>query len=177
VIAEADSEKDFCSTTFLDLQNPRSLVLTFIMAVHVGVFIKLLIIFCSIWSTFATEIDEAKVAECGLYLMPSRNPEHGRGLVAGKFIVEEQQIDISVTVAIRTEDITGTQLNNYVFGTEEDGIAVAELGLDMLYNHNEISFIKRMWAPTVLSKFEDQKLAHTTYSEVIIKTVKNVSGR
>ena len=147
------------------------------MAVHVGVFIKLLIIFCSIWSTFATGIDEAKVAECGLYLMPSSNPEHGRGLVAGKFIMEEQQVDRSVTVAVRSEDITGTQLNNYVFGTEENGIAVAELGLDMLYNHKEISFMKRTWASTVLSKFEDQKLAHTTYSEVFIKTSKNVSGR
>jgi hypothetical protein len=147
------------------------------MAVQIKVFIKLLIIFCSIWSTFATEIDEEKVAECGLYLMPSSNPEHGRGLVAGKFIVEEQQVDRSVTVAIRTEDITATQLNNYVFGTEEDGIAIAELGLDMLYNHKEISFMKRMWAPTVLSKFEDQKLAHTTYNEVIIKTAKNISGR
>ena len=148
------------------------------MVVHiVGVFIKLLTIFCSIWSTFATEIDEAKVAECGLYLMPSRNPEHGRGLVAGKFIVEEQQIDRSVTVAVRTEDITATQLNNYVFGTEEDGIAIAELGLDMLYNHKNFSFMKRAWASYVLSKFEDQKLAHTTYSEVFIKTSKNVSGR
>ena len=55
------------------------------MVVQVGVLIKLLITFSSIWSTFATEIDEAKVAECGLYLMPSSNPEHGRGLVAGKF--------------------------------------------------------------------------------------------
>ena len=147
------------------------------MIVHVGVFIKIFIIFSSICNNLAAEVDQVLTAECGLYLVPLSNPEYGRGIVAGKLIVNEQQIDRSVTLAVRIEDVTSTQLNNYVFGTTEDGIAIAELGLDMLYNHREYSTLKRTWASEVLFKFEDQKLAHTTYSEVIIKTAKNISGQ
>ena len=151
------------------------------MVARVAVFIILFNIFCSVSSNVATEVlvkaDEAPVAECGIYLIPSSNPEHGRGLVAGKFIVNEQRIDKSVTVAVRSEDIASTQLDNYVFGTAEDGIAIAELGLDMLYNHKDVPTLKRTWAADDLFKFEDQKLAHTSYSQVYINTAKNISGQ
>ena len=147
------------------------------MVRYVGVFIKLFIIFNSVSSKSAAEVDENIVAECGLYLVPLSNPEYGRGLVAGKFIANEQQIDKSVTLAVRSEDIKTTQLNNYVFGTTEEGIAIAELGLDMIYNHRDHSTLKRTWASDDSFKFEDQKLAHTTYNQVAISVPKNVSGR
>ena len=146
----------------------------------VGVFVILLNIFGSVASEVATEVldnaGEIVVAECELYLVPLKNPDYGRGLVAGKFIEEDVEIDRSVVLAIHADDCAKTQLSNYVFGSHEGGIAIAQLGLDMLYNHNDIATVTRTWAHGDLRMFEEQELPHATHTEVLIRTSKNVSG-
>ena len=151
------------------------------MVARVAVFIILFNIFCSVSSNVATEVlvkaDEAPVAECGIYLAPASNPEHGRGLVAGKFIRENEHLYSSVVLTIDFNNLESTQLINYVFCSVEDGVAIAQLGLDMSYNHKESATITRMWAPGERPMFEDQVLAHATHTEVLIETKKNVSGQ
>lgn len=114
--------------------------------------------------------------ECGLYLAPSLIYKSGRGIVAGKFIAEDQKIHQSASLAIREDECRLAQLNNYVVASHENGIAVAELGLDMLYNHRDAFTVKKRWETSELSKFEDQRLAHTTYSSIISSVATNVAG-
>lgn len=117
------------------------------------------------------------ISECGLYLAPSLSQENGRGIVAGKFIVEDQLIHQSASIAISEEEWRLSQINNYVVASHEDGIAVAELGLDMLYNHRSDFTMKKRWESSALTRFEDQKLAHTTYSGIISSVASNITGK
>lgn len=146
-----------------------------------GVFIILSSIFRSFSDNVATEAvgnaDDGLVAECEFYLVPSSNPKYGRGIVSGKFIETDQEIDRSIVLAIHSDHLESTQLNNYVFGTKEDGVNIAQLGLDMLYNHRDSATVTRVWAPGHLHMFEDQVLPHATHTEVRIITNKKVSGR
>lgn len=145
-----------------------------------GVFVILFNIFGSVASEVATEVldnaGEKVVAECEMYLVSHRNPDYGRGLVSGKYIEENEEIDRSVVLAIHADDCAKTQLSNYVFGSHERGIAIAQLGLDMLYNHNDIPTVTRTWANSDLRMFEEQELPHATHTGVLIRTSKNVSG-
>ena len=125
-------------------------------------------------------VDKANVElidECGMYLIPASNPERGRGLVAGQFIDEDVEINRSVVLMIHNDDFHLTQLSNYVFGTAEGDISIAQLGLDMLYNHKATATVKRTWAPGDDLLFVDQVLAHATHTEVLTTTKKNVSGQ
>ena len=121
--------------------------------------------------------DDGLVPECKFYLVPSSNPKYGRGIVSGMFIEADQEIYRSIVLAIHTSHLESTQLANYVFGTNEDGIAIAQLGLDMLYNHRDYATVTRVWAPGHQHMFEDQLLPHATHTEVRIITKKKVSGR
>lgn len=122
-------------------------------------------------------INSERMSECGLYLAPSLIQENGRGIVAGKFIVEDQLIHQSASIAISEEEWRLSQINNYVVASHEEGIAVAELGLDMLYNHRNDFTMKKRWESSALTRFEDQKLAHTTYSGIISSVANNITGK
>ena len=68
---------------------------------------------------------------------------------------------------MRHGDIETTMLNNYVFGTGEDGISMAELGPGMVYNHRLPTNYYRVWdeSPQVIL-FEEQVEAYTTYKGI-----------
>lgn len=115
-------------------------------------------------------------AVCALYLAPSALPGHGRAIVAGKFIAEGQAVDRAVTLAIKYDDVKDTQLNNYVFGTNEDGITMTEFGVGMLYNHNKSPGIHHNWDTEKVAAASDQELAHTTFTTVTATATKNILG-
>jgi hypothetical protein len=137
-------------------------------------FLLIISVFSSLSSAI---IDVDPLSECGIYLAPSLTAALGRGLIAGKDIVGGQMINPSVTLAVRYDDIKSTQLMNYLFGSHEDDVAIAELGFDMMLNHREMNSIERNWETPELNNYSDQKLAHTTYTNVVPSMVSNVSGR
>ena len=115
--------------------------------------------------------------ECGTYLAPSLTLALGRALIAGNDIASGQQMTPSIALAVRNDDFESTQLMNYLFGTHEDDISIAAIGLDMMLNHRETKSIERTWENSQMRSYFDQKLAHTTYNNVILSTASNVSGR
>ena len=110
--------------------------------------------------------------ECGLYVAPSTVPHLGRGIFTGKAYRENDTIEVSVTLPVRYRDVDGTQINNYIFGTGEDGIAMLEYGPGMLYNHRIPTNYYRVWderddavpRPTL---FDEQVEAYTTYRSIL----------
>ena len=141
--------------------------------------LKVTTAFLLLISAFSSSLaitDPDLTSECGIYLAPSLTTALGRGLIAGKDIIGGQMINPSVTLAVRYKDIESTQLMNYLFGSHEDDIAIAEIGYDMMFNHREMSSIDRNWETPELNSYSDQKLAHTTYSNVVPSTVSNISG-
>ena len=117
------------------------------------------------------------VAECGMYMAPSDVSGRGRVVIAGKFIRAGQIIDHAVTLTVKHSDIKDTQLNNYVYGTNEEGFSMAELGVSMLYNHHESPGVHNNWDSEVLSKTSDQIFAHTTFTTVASTASKNFEGQ
>ena len=136
----------------------------------------ILLVISAISSSSAITVADS-TSECGIYLAPSLTAALGRGLIAGKDIIGGQMIYPSVTLAVRYDDVESTQLMNYLFGSHEDDIAIAEIGFDMMLNHREIESIERNWETPELRSYSEQKLAHSTYSNVIPSTVSNISGR
>ena len=114
--------------------------------------------------------------ECALYLAPSAISGHGRAIVAGKFIPKGQAIDRVVTLAMKYDDIKDTQLNNYVFGTNEEDITMTEFGVGMLYNHNKSPGVHHNWDTEIVAKASDQQLAHTSFTTVTATSSKDHVG-
>ena len=115
--------------------------------------------------------------ECEIYSAPSLTVALGRALIAGNDFASGQKIALSVSLAVRHDDFVTTQLMNYLFGTHEDGISLSVIGLDMIFNHREKESIERTWESPKMRYYAEQKLAHTTYNNVILSTVSNVSGK
>ena len=47
----------------------------------------------------------------------------------------------SVTLAVRYDDVESTQLMNYLFGSHEDDITIAEIGFVMTTVSEKVSFL------------------------------------
>lgn len=65
---------------------------------------------------------------CNAYLIPSLIPMAGRGVVSGKNYRKKQRIELVPTIAISNKVTSITQLQNYVFSTEEDDYDMICLG-------------------------------------------------
>lgn len=115
--------------------------------------------------------------ECGLFVAPSAVPGQGRVVIAGKFIKNGQIIDHAVTLALKHSDIEDTQLNNYVYGTNEDGFSMAEFGMAMLLNHHESPGVQHTWDTKNVAKASDQILAHTTFTTVSTTSLRSFEGK
>ena len=132
---------------------------------------------CRSSENFSSTSKISNNGECEIYLAPSLTVALGRALIAGNDFASGQKIALSVSLAVRHDDIVTTQLTNYVYGTHEDGISLSVIGLDMIFNHREKESIERTWESPKMRYYAEQKLAHTTYNNVILSTVSNVSGK
>ena len=115
--------------------------------------------------------------ECEIYLAPSLTVALGRALIAGNDFASGQEMAPTIALAVRHDDFESTQLTNYLFGTHEDDISLAAIGLDMIFNHREKESVERNWESLEMRYYAEQKLAHTTYNNVILSTISNVSGK
>jgi hypothetical protein len=121
--------------------------------------------------------NEGVNSECEIYLAPSLTAALGRGLIAGNDSASGQELGTSIALAVRYHDFKSTQLMYYFYGTHEDDISLAAIGLDMIFNHRETESIKRNWESHEMRNYADQKLAHTTHNNVVLSIKLNVSGR
>lgn len=106
---------------------------------------------------------------CDLYLAPSTVPNLGRGIFAGRNFAKDEILEVSVTLAMRHDDIESTMLNNYVFDTEERGISMVEFGPGSIYNHKLPTNYHRLWDEDRLATpllFADQTQPYSTYSGI-----------
>jgi hypothetical protein len=111
---------------------------------------------------------------CQLYLAPSLTPGFDRGVFAGVSIKQDEVIECSVTIAVEYSSILETQLDNYVWGTWEPHIRMAEFGPGMLFNHGNPPVMRRT-VPINMKKASDQRHAHTTSSPVLNVAMRDIS--
>ena len=129
------------------------------------------------FSSTSSTSDDGVSGECEIYLAPSLTVALGRALIAGNDFASGQVLASSIALAVEHVDFESTQLTNYLFGTHDDDISLAVIGLDMMFNHRETESIKRRWEIPEMRNYAEQTLAHTTYNNVVLSTVSNVSGR
>ena len=121
--------------------------------------------------------DDGVSGECGIYLAPSLTVALGRALIAGNDFASGQVLASTIALAVRHDDFESTQLMDYLFETHEEDILIVAIGLDMMFNHREIESVERTSENFQIRNYAEQKVAHTTYNDVILSTVSNVSGR
>ena len=122
--------------------------------------IVFLVINCIIQTNALTDRISKLYHQCGLYLAPSLTPGMGRGVFAGSSYTAGDLIMNSVTLFVSDAYTSGWQLNNYLWGTDEPSISVAEFGAGMLLNHKNPSSISNSW-PSYFKISSEQELAHT----------------
>ena len=132
----------------------------------------LLTVFCVCPTVSVAEASDDHV--CQLFLAPSLTPGCGRGIFAGAQIQFGQIVENTVTIAVDHGTISGMQLNNYVWATDESHISMAEFGAGMLYNHRNPPLFAHQW-PVNMKQASDQRHAHTTFSSVLNVAERDIS--
>jgi hypothetical protein len=69
----------------------------------------------------------------------------GRGIFAGRFFKDEEEVDMAPTITIHESAVGATQLNRYAYTSEEDDYRIVNLGAAMLFNHNPVASVTNYW--------------------------------
>jgi hypothetical protein len=122
----------------------------------------------------------SSVARCSLYLAPSKIPNAGRGVFAGKYFDINDLVDIGPTLLIRSNDCTDTQLEDYVFGSDHEDYSMVAFGPPSLFNSHPNKSLYYNWQPQKIrsdGQFEEFTIApqsvmnhnmpYTTYTRTI----------
>lgn len=134
----------------------------------------LLLTICCTYHSVVSAAEASSDEVCHLYLAPSFTPGCGRGVFAGAQIHSGEIAENSVTIAVDHVSISGTQLNNYVWSTDESHISMAEFGPGMLYNHRNPPLFMHHW-PRNMKQAAEQRHAHTTYPSVLNVAERDIS--
>lgn len=82
---------------------------------------------------------------CDIYMAPSLIPGAGRGIIAGKDFNINEVVEIEPTIMIPDEVVKSTQLNNYVFGSNDPNFHLINFGYGVLYNHRDPKTMQHSW--------------------------------
>jgi hypothetical protein len=80
-----------------------------------------------------------------MYLVPSRIPNAGRGVVAGTFFMKEDFIEECVTLQVPKPTTYATQLMHYVYGSNHDDYSMVMFGPSSLFNHHANRTVYYTW--------------------------------
>jgi hypothetical protein len=133
-----------------------------------------LLTICYTYHTVVSVSDVSGDEVCHLFLAPSLTPGCGRGVFAGAPIHVGEIVENTVTIAVDHVSISGMQLNNYVWSTDESHISMAEFGAGMLYNHRNPPLFTHHW-PKNMKLAADQRHAHTTFPSVLNVADRDIS--
>lgn len=123
----------------------------------------------------ATERSEG---ECLLYLAPSLLTQAGRGVIAGTELDIDYVIETSPTIVFPQEISSSCQLDNYVFGTEDEEYSMLIFGPGSLYNHaSSHQSVQHFWNDhEVKLAGEVSDLPYSDYTYCYFQTLKNVAA-
>jgi hypothetical protein len=133
-----------------------------------------LLTICCTYHAVLSASDVSGDEVCHLYLAPSLTPGCGRGVFAGAQIHSGEIVENTVTIAVDHVSISGMQLNNYVWSTDESHISMAEFGAGMLYNHRNPPLFMHHW-PKNMKLAADQRHAHTTFPSLLNVAERDIS--
>lgn len=113
--------------------------------------------------------------QCKLYLAPSKIPDAGKGVFSGVKAKQEDYLESTPNVIVRTDHIRSLQLFNYVYSAEDDDFSMASFGASMLYNHKNPKDIDHYWAsgdiPPAKSVLWNP---YTTYTQSNYELLRNI---
>ncbi len=111
---------------------------------------------------------------CSLYLAQSNIPNAGRGVFAGKYFDINDLVELGPTLLIRGDDCAGTQLEDYIFGSDHDDYSMVVFGPPSLFNSHNNKSLYYNWQPSpagVTISASDSILNHsipyTTYTATV----------
>lgn len=141
------------------------------------VFVSIITIIGSSITSHNNETNSSnEIHECSFYVAPSDTPGLGRGIINGKNISDGQYFEefSSSTIVVEYESIRKWQLSNYVFGTDNESLSIAAIGLPMLFNHHKDKEYDHYWVDSWLPN--EQKLSHTTSVPIALFSIKDIQG-
>ena len=96
-----------------------------------------------------------KYQSCELYLIKSKLPGVGKGIVAGKNYKRGTTVTSSFTLEIPYTIIESWSLENYVFG-HEPGTCIIAFGEGMMFNHQQsaITSLNYYWSSSIKNYFD-----------------------
>eukprot|EP01041_Mallomonas_annulata_P004480 gene4480-8915_t len=118
--------------------------------------------------SFALLQESVASSKCALYLAPSLIPSAGRGIYAGTSFDEGDTVVVEQSLAVKYDDIVDTQLNNYVYNSEEDGYSMVVFGAACLFNHfNDPKDVAHFWDDEIVVPIKDQlSEAFANYTQI-----------
>jgi hypothetical protein len=81
-----------------------------------------------------------------MYLSPSKVPNAGRGIFAGRQISKEALLEDCVSLQVPRETSVGSQFVNYVYGTTSDLYDMIIIGPSSIYNHHDDRNVYYTWS-------------------------------
>lgn len=112
---------------------------------------------------------------CDLFLAPSIIKGAGRGVFAGRKFRRMELVDRAATITISHDLTSSTQLNNYVFSTDDEGYDMIVLGPLSLFNHRQPNpSISHWWTDNTARDPGVNLQPYSTYTRTDCKVTKLV---
>lgn len=102
----------------------------------------------------------------------------GRGVFAGRTFQTSDIVDVSSTVTFPLEETYGTQLINFIFGSNHNDYIMALLGPGMLFNHRFETSVNYYWWKKDDDTIPDASTRNyspfSTYTDIYFKAMKPI---
>mmetsp|Transcript_1983 Transcript_1983/g.3782 ORF Transcript_1983/g.3782 Transcript_1983/m.3782 type:complete len:488 (-) Transcript_1983:111-1574(-) len=149
--------------------------MTFILAWFFVCFVKFAI---SSFSTDAESSDHSASSPyaCEYYMADSKVPGFGRGVFAGRDLVENEVMFDSTTVLIRNEVAMQTMLAYYVFTDENEEYEISMFGPMLMLNHANNETVDYIFTEEqVASPRHTLHAPYSTHTDFQVRSIKNAS--
>jgi hypothetical protein len=111
-----------------------------------------------------------------MYLVPSRIPNAGRGVVAGISFNKEDFIEQSATLPVPKRTSYATQLMHYVYGSDHEDYSMVILGPSSLYNHHVSRNVQYTWADAEVNDVSEVILPYTNMTASVFRVSEDISS-
>lgn len=112
---------------------------------------------------------------CELYMANSLNRNFGRGIFAGRSFRKHSVVEQCPTFSIHNDFAMNSQLEYFVYASDEASHAVVVLGAGMMYNSLGDESVSHDWATKDVPPLEAVKdNAHTTYTDFSFTSEKGI---
>ena len=107
-------------------------------------------------------------SSCDLYMANSLNQNFGRGVFAGKTFRKNANVEQSVSILVHNDLAMNSQLEYFVYASDEENYAVAVLGAAMMFNSLADESVAHQWESEDVPPIESvEERAHTNYTDFV----------